>query len=155
MTSTSGRGSPRPVFLTAALVALGIGLIVLRTKSHAFVIITIAVLLSFQLLAANLKRLTGGSDGLIIPQPAWAVEIGPLPYYYIFFGLLVLTILLAAFVMNSRVGAGLVAIRNDEGKAASIGTGPYRFVEYKPDSHVKLARQGGQPHSCRVSRCHH
>lgn len=26
------------------------------------------------------------------------------------------------------------------GKAASIGTGPFRFVEYKPDSHVKLAR---------------
>lgn len=26
------------------------------------------------------------------------------------------------------------------GKAASIGTGPYKFVEYKPDSHVKLAR---------------
>lgn len=26
------------------------------------------------------------------------------------------------------------------GKAESIGTGPYKFVEYKPDSHVKLAR---------------
>lgn len=26
------------------------------------------------------------------------------------------------------------------GKAAPIGTGPYKFVEYKPDSHVKLTR---------------
>ena len=26
------------------------------------------------------------------------------------------------------------------GKASPIGTGPYKFVEYKPDSHVKLAR---------------
>lgn len=26
------------------------------------------------------------------------------------------------------------------GKATPIGTGPYKFVEYKPDSHVKLAR---------------
>lgn len=28
----------------------------------------------------------------------------------------------------------------DMGKASPIGTGPYKFVEYKPDSHVKLAR---------------
>jgi len=29
------------------------------------------------------------------------------------------------------------------GKAASIGTGPFSFVEYKPDSHIKLARFDG------------
>ena len=116
----------------AAVVALGIGLIVLRTRSHAFVIITIAVLLSFQLLAANLKKLTGGSDGLIIPQPAWAVDLGPTPYFYIFLALLILTILLSAFVMNSRLGAGLVSIRNDEGKAGSIGinTTVYKVTAY-------------------------
>ena len=28
----------------------------------------------------------------------------------------------------------------DMGKADPIGTGPYKFVEYKPDSHVKVAR---------------
>jgi peptide/nickel transport system substrate-binding protein len=31
----------------------------------------------------------------------------------------------------------------DMGKASPIGTGPFRFVEYKPDSHVKLARFDG------------
>ncbi|MBU3738305.1 MAG: ABC transporter substrate-binding protein [Rhodoferax sp.] len=29
------------------------------------------------------------------------------------------------------------------GKASSVGTGPYRFVEYKPDSHIKVARFDG------------
>ena len=29
------------------------------------------------------------------------------------------------------------------GKASPIGTGPFRFVEYKPDSHVKLGRFDG------------
>jgi peptide/nickel transport system substrate-binding protein len=31
----------------------------------------------------------------------------------------------------------------DAGKIDIIGTGPYKFVEYKPDSHVKLARYDG------------
>lgn len=31
----------------------------------------------------------------------------------------------------------------DAGKIEIIGTGPYKFVEYKPDSHVKLARFDG------------
>ena len=31
----------------------------------------------------------------------------------------------------------------DMGKADPIGTGPFRFVEYKPDSHVKIARFDG------------
>ena len=31
----------------------------------------------------------------------------------------------------------------DAGKIDIIGTGPYRFVEYKPDSHVKLTRYDG------------
>ena len=29
------------------------------------------------------------------------------------------------------------------GKASSIGTGPYKFVEYKPDSHIKVTRFDG------------
>jgi branched-chain amino acid transport system permease protein len=101
--------------------ALLIGLVVLRTRSHAFVIITIAVLLSFQLLAANLKPLTGGTEGLTLGAPGWPEEWGNTPYFYMFYAILLLTLALAAFLMSSRLGAGLVAIRNDEGKAASIG----------------------------------
>jgi len=116
----------------AALVAIGVGAIVLRTRSHAFVIITIAVLWSMQLLAQVAKPITGGADGIVVPPPAWAKELGNIPYYYMFFAVLLLTILLAWFVMNSRLGAGLVAIRNDEGKAASIGinTTLYKITAY-------------------------
>ncbi len=116
----------------AAIVAIGVGAIVLRSRSHAFVIITIAVLWSMQLLAQVAKPITGGADGIVVPPPPWAKEFGNIPYYYMFFTVLLLTILLAWFVMNSRLGAGLVAIRNDEGKAASIGinTTLYKITAY-------------------------
>lgn len=116
----------------AALFAIVIGSIVLRARSHAFVIITIAALWAIQLVAQVWKPVTGGADGIVIRPPDWARELGTTPYFYIFFTILVLTILLSRFVMNSRLGAGLVAIRNDEGKAASIGinTTLYKVTAY-------------------------
>ena len=33
-----------------------------------------------------------------------------------------------------------------------IGTGPFQFVEYQPDSHVKLKRFDGYVPGCPVSR---
>ena len=118
--------------VTAGLLALVVGLIVLRTRSHSFVIITIAVLLLGMLVAANWRGLTGGSDGFIVKQPSWAKDNPTTPYYYIFLGILLLTVALSAFIMRSRLGAGLVAIRNDEGKAASIGinTTLYKVTAY-------------------------
>lgn len=118
--------------ISAALLALVVGLIVLRTKSHSFVIITIAVLLLVMLVMANWKSLTGGTDGIIVAQPSWAKGNPTTPYYYIFLGILLATMALVAFIMRSRLGAGLVAIRNDEGKAAAIGinTTLYKVTAY-------------------------
>jgi len=118
--------------LVAAIVAALLGAIILRARSHSFVIISIAALWTIQLLAQIAKPITGGAGGLVIPPPSWAKEFGPTPYFYIFFGILCFTILLARFVMNSRLGAGLVAIRNDEGKAAAIGinTTLYKVTAY-------------------------
>ncbi|MGB4323765.1 MAG: branched-chain amino acid ABC transporter ATP-binding protein/permease, partial [Candidatus Nanopelagicales bacterium] len=84
------------------------------------------------LLAQIAKPLTGGADGIVVSPPSWAKDLGNIPYYYMFFVVMLLTILLAWFVMNSRLGAGLVAIRNDEGKAASIGinTTLYKITAY-------------------------
>jgi len=65
----------------AAIVAIGVGAIVLRSRSHAFVIITIAVLWSMQLLAQVAKPITGGADGIVVPPPPWAKEFGNIPYY--------------------------------------------------------------------------
>ena len=113
--------------VTAVLVALVIGSVVLRTRGHAFVIITIAMLLAAQIFAVNFKGLTQGSDGITLPLPFWDADYQNIPFYYLFLGLLVLTVLFTAKVRRTKFGTGLVAIREDEGKAASIGVNTTRF----------------------------
>jgi len=112
---------------TAVLVALLIGSVVLRTRGHAFVIITIAMLLAAQILAVNFKGLTQGSDGITLELPFWNRDYQNIPFYYLFLCLLVLTVLFSAWIRRTKFGTGLIAIREDEGKAASIGVNTTRF----------------------------
>jgi ABC-type branched-subunit amino acid transport system ATPase component/ABC-type branched-subunit amino acid transport system permease subunit len=113
--------------VAAVIVAALVGLVLLRTRGHAFVIITIALLFAVQVLVLNLRSLTHGSDGLTLPLPPWPFDVQNIPFYYIFLGLLVLTVGLSAWVRRTKFGAGLVAIRDDEGKAASIGVNTVRY----------------------------
>lgn len=113
--------------VTAVVVAVLIGSVVLRTSGHAFVIITIAMLLAAQILAINFKGLTHGSDGITLELPFWSRDYQNIPFYYVFLALLVLTVLFSAWIRRTKFGTGLVAIREDEGKAASIGVNTTRF----------------------------
>ena len=118
--------------LVSVLTAVIIGAVILRTKSHSFVIITIAVLLSAQLIASNWRGFTGGTEGVIFRSPSWVRELGNMPYYYMFYVIFLLTIALVWFITTSRLGAGFVAIRDDEAKAGSIGinTTQYKVIAY-------------------------
>jgi ABC-type branched-subunit amino acid transport system ATPase component/ABC-type branched-subunit amino acid transport system permease subunit len=113
--------------VTAVVIALLIGSVVLRTRGHAFVIITIAMLLAAQIFAVNFKGLTQGSDGITLELPFWDRDYQNIPFYYIFLTLLVLTVLFTAWIRRTKFGTGLIAIREDEGKAASIGVNTTRF----------------------------
>jgi branched-chain amino acid transport system permease protein len=107
--------------LGVALVAMLLGWIMLRTTGSAFVIATIAMLLIFQLLALNLKDLTNGAPGLSQPIPPWPPMLSRMPFYYYMLGCLAAAIAVSAYVRRSRFGLGLLAIRNDEGKAETVG----------------------------------
>ncbi|MFF5289915.1 branched-chain amino acid ABC transporter ATP-binding protein/permease [Paractinoplanes globisporus] len=107
--------------VTAVIVAVLAGAVVLRTRGHAFVIITIALLLSAQIVATNWDSLTNGSDGITLELPFWSADFQNIPFYYAFLLLLVLTVLFSAWIARTKFGTGLVAIREDEGKAAAIG----------------------------------
>ncbi len=107
--------------LIVAVVALLLGWIMLRAHGSAFVIATIAMLLIFRLLALNLRSITKGAPGLSQPLPPWTPEFSRMPFYYYMLGLMIVTVLVSIFIRRSRFGLGLLAIRDDEGKAEMVG----------------------------------
>lgn len=107
--------------LVAAAVALALGLVSLRTRGPAFVIITVAFLFLVQVVAINWRSVSGGTEGLSLPLPTWSADIANWPFYYSLVGLLALQLLLSWWIRRTKLGTGLVAIREDETKAATIG----------------------------------
>jgi ABC-type branched-subunit amino acid transport system permease subunit len=117
-----------PVLLTAPLVGLvcsvlaaGLGWVALRTRGPSFVIVTLAFTFIVQMLALNLKGLTGGSAGLYLPLLGLPADLALVPFYYYTLGLLVVAVLVTIGIRRSRFGLGLIAIREDEGKAEGSG----------------------------------
>lgn len=107
-------------------VALVMGWISLRTQGSAFVVVTIAVIFIFRLLALNLGSITNGAKGLTQPRPGWgdvpwSPEFIKIPFYYIMLALLCVTLFVSWRIRQSKFGLGLIAIREDEGKAEAVG----------------------------------
>jgi ABC-type branched-subunit amino acid transport system ATPase component/ABC-type branched-subunit amino acid transport system permease subunit len=113
--------------VVAFVAATLVGLVVLRTRGHAFVIITIALLLASQVLVNNWASVTNGSNGVNVPLPFWSSDYQNMPFYYLFLALLAATVGFAAWVRRTKFGTGLLAIREDEDKAAAIGVNTTRY----------------------------
>ena len=107
--------------VVAGLFAAVMGLIAMRTRGHSFVILTIAFLFLLQLVAINWDSLTNGTQGLSLPIPMWDVAYQYWPFYYTLIGVLVLALLTSWRIRSTKFGMGLVAMREDEDKAATIG----------------------------------
>ena len=114
--------------LMGALVALPIGLICFRLRGPYFSLATLAVAEIVRLVALNWESLTAGPTGLLITQlPAlnwfgrpvnWESK---LPFYYIAVVLALFAIAATWFVSRSRLGAYLLAIREDVDSAEAAG----------------------------------
>jgi branched-chain amino acid transport system permease protein len=105
----------------AALCAIPLGWIALRTRGHAFVVITLITVFIFQLLAFNLRGITSGSAGIFLPGAGFGPDWYLLPYYYIQLAILVLALLVSWYIRSSRYGLWLLAIRDDEDRAEGLG----------------------------------
>jgi branched-chain amino acid transport system permease protein len=108
--------------LVVAVIAIPSGWVALRVRRHAFIIITIAIFFIGQLLAYNLRAWTKGSSGFDLPLPfQWGGNAYNIPFYYAVLALLLLALLIAWAVRNSKFGLGLLAIRDDEDRAKGLG----------------------------------
>lgn len=107
--------------VVAAAVALVLGFVSMRSSGPAFVIITVAFLFLVQVIAVNWVSLTNGTTGLTLPLPTWDRDIMNWPFYYALVAILALQLLMTWWIRRTKLGMGLIAIREDETKAATIG----------------------------------
>ncbi len=108
--------------LIAAVFAIPIGWIALRTRKHTFVVVTIAIFFIMQLLAINLRSITNGTAGVTLPIPAhWSGAFFNIPFYYIALAILLIVLGHSWWIRHSKYGLGLLAIRDDEERARGLG----------------------------------
>jgi len=114
-----------------ALIALILGIPILRLRGHYFAIATFGVAEFFRELADNL-RITGGGDGINLPQIVGGPDYFTRFFYYSMLGVAILAFLSQYFVTRHRVGFGLVAIRENEDAAEMVGidTTKYKIIAF-------------------------
>jgi branched-chain amino acid transport system permease protein len=125
---------PMPVaLLTAVLMgAVGaavVGWVAIRQKGTYFVMLTLAFSQMFYFLAYTATGLTGGDNGLMdIPRPSiqvagytlWSLQT-PWQFYALVATLFILVFWLLRRVCNSMFGRTLLAVRDNEERAAAVG----------------------------------
>ncbi len=106
------------------IVSLLVGIPALRVQSHYLAIVTLGLSLAFISLVINLP-ITGQAEGLSgIPAPVFfGIDLGD-DYLFYYFGLalLIVGIAFAAFVVHTRLGRRMRAMRDDDLAAAAMGT---------------------------------
>jgi len=119
--------------VAAALISLPVGLICFRLRGPYFALSTLAVAEIVRMVALNWESLTNGPVGLLITFLP-PVSLGgqaldwesKTPFYYLAAGIALFSILLTKILSRSRLGAYLLALREDIDSAEAIGINTVR-----------------------------
>ncbi len=115
----------------AALLSQGVGYLGFRfgLRGFYFILLTLAAAEICRLIALHLSFL-GGYTGLFIsfsPNP-WQFQFrGKVPYYFVALTFLALASIIVWLIERSKFGVYLVAIREDEDAAESLGINTFRY----------------------------
>jgi branched-chain amino acid transport system permease protein len=96
------------------------GLPILRLKGHYFAIATLGLAEATLALVQNLG-ITEGNSGMYLPMPDLSMDASYRFFFYVSLGVLVILLLVTWLMLKSKLGYGLIAIREDEDAANSIG----------------------------------
>jgi len=88
----------------------------LRLKGAYFALANFGLIKLFELVAGSLRDFTGGTQGISLKPGYRAFET-----YYIFLGVVLLTVLVCYWIPRSKFGLALFSIREDEEVAAAFG----------------------------------
>jgi len=110
----------------AAVFAVLIGLPVLRLKGHYFAIATLGVAEAMKALVDNLD-ITEGNSGIYLPMVKLSVKSQYIFFYFMMMGVLALTLGVTFIMLKKKLGYGLIAIREDEEAAGSLGVNTTLF----------------------------
>jgi len=128
--------APKPVWLSflagivmAALFGWIVGRLAFRVRGAYFVILTVSFAQVMRLIALNWVDLTEGPMAInnIPPFTLWLPGLGVTTLtskaqnYWLILGVAVISFVLVAHIVNSRVGRALIALRENEGLARSVG----------------------------------
>jgi branched-chain amino acid transport system permease protein len=120
---------PLTVLIAMALGAL-MGALVLRLSGPYLALFTLAIAEIFRLMLVAEDDITRGSLGLEVP--GLFTSGSDVPYYYLGLGLVVLALLVMNFLLATRVGVFLRAIREDEhaAQASGVNTTLYKIIVF-------------------------
>jgi branched-chain amino acid transport system permease protein len=114
----------------AALAAVGIGAVSLRTRATYFIMITLAFAQMLFYLVNSVKAY-GGDEGLPIKVRSdfgFGLNLkDDLTFYMVVLAFLALTLLLVHRIMGSRFGRVVLAMRDDDLRAEAIGYPTFRY----------------------------
>ena len=114
----------------AALAALVIGAISLRTRGVYFIMITLAFAQMMYYVFVSMKAY-GGDDGLSLPArstPGFGISLSnDFVWYYLVLTLLLTILFLLHRLVHSRFGRVIEAIRENETRASAVGYPVYRY----------------------------
>jgi branched-chain amino acid transport system permease protein len=124
--------------LFAMIFSVVVGWIVTRFSSHYFVVFTIVISMILFLLAMNLRTVTGADEGINIRLPdlqilAWEFSMkSAFTKYYLILGVAAVALLAVWRFFDSPLGRAVVAIRENETRAQTIGynTAYLKLVAY-------------------------